>query len=143
VGEAGHILQAHGPAQLADKPGQVTAVVAVGRGKKKGGVLAAFATGKSLAFGHRHHQRHFLWTDGQGVDPPSPFATPPILAAQAMRTLDGVLFDRKVELHPAFNILRAAIFVTLAHAKRTAKFGSFVTIIILCSFPANIPDEPL
>jgi len=35
-----------------------------------------------------------------------------------MRVLYRFIFDRQVELHPALDILRAAILVALAHAKR-------------------------
>jgi len=81
-------------------------------------VLEALATAPALTFGHLHHQHDLLRADGQGVDAPLPFATPPILLHLAMRALDALIFDRQMELHPALHILRAAILVALAHAKR-------------------------
>jgi hypothetical protein len=81
-------------------------------------VLEAFATATALAFGHLHHQHHLLWADGQGFDAPLSFAAPPILPPLAVRALNMLIFDRQMELHPALHILRAAILVSFAHAKR-------------------------
>jgi hypothetical protein len=81
-------------------------------------VLEALATASALAFGHLHYQHDLLRADGQGVDAPLSFAAPPILPALTMRAVDGLVFDGQMELHPALDILRAAILVALAHAKR-------------------------
>jgi hypothetical protein len=81
-------------------------------------VFEALATASALAFGHLHHQHDLFRTDGQGVDTTLPFAAPPILQALTMRAMDGLLFDGQMELHPALNILRAAILVAFSHAKR-------------------------
>jgi len=81
-------------------------------------VFEALATASALAFGDLDDQHHLLRTDGQGVDTSLPFATPPILLALTMRAMNGLLFDGQMELHPALNILRAAILVAFSHAKR-------------------------
>jgi hypothetical protein len=81
-------------------------------------VLEALATAPALAFGHLNHQHHLLRADGQRVDATLAFAAPPILTPLTVRTLHGLVFDGQMELHPACNILRAAILIALAHAKR-------------------------
>jgi hypothetical protein len=81
-------------------------------------VLEAPATGPALAFGHLDDQHHLFGADGQGVDSPLSFAAPPILTLLAVRADDGFVFNGQMQLHPALDILRAAILVVLAHAKR-------------------------
>ena len=107
-------------------------------------MLEAFATDTAFAFGHLHHQHHLLRADGQGVDPPLPFAAPPILVALAVRALDGLAFDGQMELHPTLNIFRAAILVALAHAKRVIQQTLAHPELLPSpfSFCTNFPDEP-
>ena len=107
-------------------------------------MLEAFATAQAFAFGHLHHKHHLLRADGQGVDAPQSFAAPPILLALALRADDGLVFDGQMELHPAINILRAAILVALAHTKSVIQQTLAHPDLVPSPQPfrTNFPDEP-
>jgi hypothetical protein len=98
------------------------------------------------ALGHFGHQDYLPQSDRQGTNPPFATPSPPRTPLSTLWTLEQLLLDSQIELHPAPHIFGLLILVALTDPKgminQTLAHASVFTRSIQL-FTLNFPEEPV